>query len=86
MILKVCYQNDYKEFESKVDKKMLENEKDLNDYKIDMLDRGQTQSRIDSVDKMLKGLSNSLVPTKTVSGLQKSDNINKRKNNKNQRL
>ena len=61
-------------------------EKDLNDYKIDMLDRGQIQSRIGSVDKMLKGLSNSLVPIKIVKGLQKSENKNNCRNNKNQRL
>ena len=61
-------------------------EKDLNDYKIDMLDRCQIQSRIGSVDKMLKGLSNSLVPIKIVKGLQKSENKNNCRNNKNQRL
>ena len=61
-------------------------EKDLNDYKIDMLDRCQIQSRIGSVDKMLKGISNSLVPIKIVKGLQKSENKNNCRNNKNQRL
>ena len=61
-------------------------EKDLNDYKIDMLDRCQIQSRIGSVDKMLKGISNSLVPIKIVRGLQKSENKNNCRNNKNQRL
>lgn len=59
--------------------------KDLENYKIDMLDRGQTNERIASVDKMLKGLSNSLVPMTTVSGLQKSTR-NQGRENKNKRL
>lgn len=61
------------------------NEKGLDDYKIDMLDRGQTNARIDSVDKMLKGLSTSLVPTATVNTIQKSTTTN-RARNKNTRL
>lgn len=59
-------------------------ERDLEDYKIDMLDRGQTKKRIESVDKMLLGLSKSLVPTQTVNGLANRSTTPKR--NKNTRL
>lgn len=59
-------------------------EHDLEDYKIDMLDRGQTKERIESVDKTLLGLSKSLVPSKSVNGLvNRTSNI---KRNKNTRL
>lgn len=60
-------------------------EKDLEDYKVDMLDRGQTHDRIASVDKMLSGLSKSLVPTATVTGIQKSSGSSTREK-KNKRL
>ena len=62
------------------------NDRDLESYKVDMLDRGQTNARIESVDRMLTGLSNSLVPTATVNGLQKSDSAINKRNSKNNRL
>lgn len=58
---------------------------DLKSYKVDMLDRGQTNERIESVDRMLLGLSNALVPTATINNLQKSEGTN-RSRNKNSRL
>ena len=57
------------------------NNGDLASYKVDMLGRGQTAARIESVDKTLLNLSNSLVPVTTVSGLQKSTGSTRGKGN-----
>lgn len=42
---------------------MVSESRTLETYKIDMLDRGQTQSRIDGVSKSLRGLSNIIIST-----------------------
>lgn len=44
----------------------------LETYKVDMLDRGQTQARIEGVSNSLKGLSNSLVPVKVTGAIAKT--------------
>ena len=45
---------------------MISSARTLDTYKIDMLDRGQTQERIEGVSRSLEGLSSSLVPVKVV--------------------
>lgn len=59
-------------------------DRSLNDYKVDMLDRGQTQQRITSVSSALDNLSKSLVVSQNVSGLQKGQDI--KRENRNTRL
>ena len=44
----------------------------LETYRIDMLDRGQTQYRIEGVTSSLKGLSNALVPVKVSGAITKT--------------
>ena len=61
-------------------------ETDLDTYKVDMLDRGQTRARIESVNSTLLDLSKALVPTKVVTEIQRSGNTITRKSNKNTRL
>lgn len=43
---------------------MVSSSRTLDTYKIDMLDRGQTQARIEGVSESLSALSNALVPVK----------------------
>ena len=59
-------------------------ETDLETYKIDMKDRGQTAKRIDTVGEMLGDVSTALVvtPTTTVTGLQSSSTNARSKTNK----
>lgn len=60
-------------------------ENSLDSYKVDMLDRGQTQARLEAVTGMLENLSHSMVPVQEVSALQKTSNATVEKN-KNKRL
>lgn len=59
-------------------------DRSLNDYKVDMLDRGQTQQRITSVSSALDNLSKSLVVSQNVTGLQRSQGT--KRENRNTRL
>lgn len=59
-------------------------ETDLETYKIDMKDRGQTAKRIDTVGEMLGDVSTALVvtPTTTVAGLQSGSTNARSRTNK----
>lgn len=48
---------------------MISSARTLETYKIDMLDRGQTQARIEGVSKSLEGLSCSLVPVTVIGNI-----------------
>ncbi len=56
---------------------MVSSARTLDTYKIDMLDRGQTQARIDGVSKSLESLSTSLVPVKVSGTITKSSSSKK---------
>ncbi len=64
---------------------MVSSSRTLDAYKIDMLDRGQTQARIEGVSKSLKGLSTALVPVK-VSGAITKTSSDKKSTQKGKRL
>jgi hypothetical protein len=64
---------------------MVSSTRTLETYKIDMLDRGQTQARIEGVSKSLKGLSTALVPVK-VSGAITKTSSDKKSTQKGKRL
>lgn len=64
---------------------MVSSTRTLETYKIDMLDRGQTQARIEGVSKSLKGLSTALVPVK-VSGTIAKTTSDKKSTQKGKRL
>jgi len=64
---------------------MVSSARDLETYKIDMKDRGQTQARIEGVSKSLKGLSTALVPVK-VTGTVATTSSEKRSTQKGKRL
>lgn len=64
---------------------MVSSARTLETYKIDMLDRGQTQSRIEGVSKSLNGLSTALVPVK-VSGTIAKTTSDKKSTQKGKRL
>lgn len=64
---------------------MVSSTRDLETYKIDMKDRGQTQARIEGVSKSLKGLSTALVPVK-VTGTVTTTSSGKRSTQKGKRL
>lgn len=64
---------------------MVSSTRTLETYKIDMLDRGQTQARIEGVSKSLKGLSTALVPVK-VSGTITKTSSDKKSTQKGKRL
>ena len=51
---------------------MVSSTRTLETYKIDMLDRGQTQARIEGVSKSLAGLSTALVPVKVTGTIAKT--------------
>lgn len=51
---------------------MVSSTRTLETYKIDMLDRGQTQARIEGVSKSLAGLSTALVPVKVTGAITKT--------------
>ena len=52
---------------------MVSSTRTLETYKVDMLDRGQTQARIANVSSSLDGLSKALVPVTVTSNIVKSD-------------
>ena len=56
---------------------MVSSTRTLETYKIDMLDRGQTQARIEGVSKSLKGLSTALVPVKVSGAITKTSSDKK---------
>lgn len=56
---------------------MLSASRDLESYKIDMKDRGQTKERIEGVSSSLKGLSTALVPVKVNGTITKTSSNNK---------
>ena len=56
---------------------MVSSARSLETYKIDMLDRGQTQARIEGVSKSLEGLSTALVPVKVTGAIAKTASDNK---------
>lgn len=56
---------------------MMSSARTLDAYKVDMLDRGQTQARIEGVSKSLEGLSTSLVPVKITGDISKATSTNK---------
>ena len=58
-------------------------ETDLKNYKVDMLDRGQTSDRIDSIDRMLGNISKSLVPVTKVENIAISNSHRNRSNGSN---
>lgn len=64
---------------------MVSSSRDLETYKIDMKDRGQTQARIEGVSKSLKGLSTALVPVKVI-GTVTTTSSEKRSTQKGKRL
>lgn len=64
---------------------MVSSARTLETYKIDMLDRGQTQARIEGVSKSLDGLSTALVPVK-VSGTIAKTTSDKKSTQKGKRL
>ncbi len=64
---------------------MVSSARTLDTYKIDMLDRGQTQARIKGVSESLKGLSTALVPVK-VSGTITKTSSEKKSTQKGKRL
>lgn len=64
---------------------MVSSSRTLETYKIDMLDRGQTQARIEGVSKSLESLSTALVPIK-VSGTIAKTTSDKKSTQKGKRL
>ena len=64
---------------------MVSSSRTLETYKIDMLDRGQTQARIEGVSKSLESLSTALVPVK-VSGAITKTSSDKKSTQKGKRL
>lgn len=56
---------------------MLSASRDLESYKIDMKNRGQTKERIEGVSSSLKGLSTALVPVKVNGTITKTSSNNK---------
>lgn len=64
---------------------MVSSSRTLEAYKIDMLDRGQTQARIECVSDSLKSLSTALVPVK-VSGTITKTTSDKKSTQKGKRL
>ena len=51
---------------------MVSSARTLETYKVDMLDRGQTQARIEGVSKSLESLSTALVPVKVTGAIAKT--------------
>ena len=51
---------------------MVSSARTLETYKVDMLDRGQTQARIEGVSKSLESLSTALVPVKVTGAITKT--------------
>ena len=64
---------------------MVSSARTLETYKVDMLDRGQTQARIAGVAESLKGLSTALVPVKVSGAISKTES-NKKSTQKGKRL
>ena len=64
---------------------MVSSSRTLDAYKIDMLDRGQTQARIESVSKSLESLSTALVPVK-IDGTVSTTTSTKKTTQKGKRL
>ncbi|MCI9177372.1 MAG: hypothetical protein HFJ28_02075 [Clostridia bacterium] len=65
---------------------MVSNTRSLDTYKIDMLDRGQTQKRIEGVTNSLKNLSTALVPVKVTGTIAKAGSSNRKATQKGKRL
>lgn len=56
---------------------MVSSARTLETYKVDMLGRGQTQERIESVSRSLKGLSTALVPVKVSGAITQTESTQK---------
>lgn len=56
---------------------MVSSSRTLETYKVDMLGRGQSQARIESVSKSLENLSTALVPVKVTGTLTTGTSTNR---------
>lgn len=65
---------------------MVSSARDLETYKIDMKDRGQTQARIEGVSKSLENLSTALVPVKIKGTVAATTSSSKRTTQRGKRL